>query len=138
VYAFKGGEYEITKKMNEIDAKGKRATDTEFRKYTVLEIALEMVKRGFSFKNIDIEKSQARDFIISEDKKSLIMPFITIDGLGLKVAESIVKAREESEFKSKDDIKERTSLSKTLFTKLEMLDVFDDIPDNSQMNLFSL
>jgi DNA polymerase-3 subunit alpha (Gram-positive type) len=136
VYAFKGGEYEITKKMNEIDDKGNRATDTDRRLYTVLEVALEMVKRGFRFKNIDIEKSQARDFVIDTDKKSLIMPFVTIDGLGYKVAESIINARNETPFKSKDDVKERTSLSKTLFTKLEMLDVFDDLPDNSQMNLF--
>jgi DNA polymerase-3 subunit alpha (Gram-positive type) len=76
--------------------------------------------------------------LISKDKKSLILPFITVDGLGLKVAESIVEARNEEPFKSKDDIKERTSLSKTLFTKLEMLDVFEDLPDNSQMNLFDL
>ena len=138
VYAFKGGEYEITKKMNEIDAKGNRATDTDRRLYTVLEVALEMTKRGFGFKNIDLDVSEARDFVISKDKKHLILPFITVDGLGLKVAESIINAREEQPFKSKDDVKERTSLSKTLFTKLEMLDVFDHLPDNSQMNLFDM
>ena len=136
IYAFKGGEYEIRKKMNEIDAKGNRATDTDRRLYTVLEVALEMVLRGFRFKNIDIEKSAARDFLIDDDGKSLIMPFVTLDGLGLKVAESIINARDEAPFKSKDDIKERTSLSKTLFNKLEMLDVFEGIPDNAQMNLF--
>jgi DNA polymerase-3 subunit alpha (Gram-positive type) len=138
VYALKGGEYEIIKKMNVIDEKGNRATDTEKRQYTVLEVSLEMIKRGFKFKNIDIVKSQARDFIIDEDKKSLILPFITVDQLGLKVANSIVEARLEMPFKSKDDIKERTSLSKTLFNRLEMLDVFEGIPDNSQMNLFNL
>jgi DNA polymerase-3 subunit alpha (Gram-positive type) len=138
VYALKGGEYEITKKMNEIDAKGNRATDTDKRQYTVLEVALEMTKRGFGFKNIDIEQSAATDFVIADDKKNLILPFITVDGLGYKVAESIIQAREEQPFKSKDDIKERTSLSKTLFTKLDMLDVFEGLPDNSQMNLFNL
>jgi DNA polymerase-3 subunit alpha (Gram-positive type) len=137
VYAFKGGEYEILKRYNELKDAPK-VTETEKRLTTVLEVALEMVKRGFSFKNIDINKSDARDFIIDEDKKALIMPFVTVDGLGLKVAKSIVKAREEAPFKSKDDIKERTSLSKTLFNKLEMLDVFEDMPDNSQMNLFDL
>jgi DNA polymerase-3 subunit alpha (Gram-positive type) len=138
VYALKGGEYEIVQKMNEIDAKGNRATDTDRRQYTVLEVALEMTKRGFGFQNIDLDKSDARDFLISEDKKHLILPFITLDGLGLKVAESIVKAREEAPFQSKDDVRERTSLSKTLFTKLEMLDVFDHLPDNAQINLFDM
>jgi DNA polymerase-3 subunit alpha (Gram-positive type) len=66
------------------------------------------------------------------------MPFITIDGLGLKVAESIVTAREEQPYKSKDDLKERSSITKTSIKKLEMLDVLDDLPDNSQLNLFSM
>lgn len=97
-----------------------------------------MVKRGYNFKPIDINKSDARDFVIDEDNVSLILPFITVDGLGMRVAESIVQAREEADFQSKDDVRERTLLSKTLFTKLEMLDVFDDLPDNSQMNLFDM
>ena len=136
VYAFIGGEYAIQKKMNEIDDKGKAAKDTERRLYTVLEVALEMHKRGYKFKNIDINKSASRNFLIDDDNVSLLLPFITIDGLGSIVAKSIIKARKEKPFKSKDDIKERTGLSKTLFTKLEMLDVFDELPDNSQMNLF--
>lgn len=138
VYALQGGEYEISKKMYELEEKNKRKniTETERRLYTVLELANEMVKRGFSFRPIDIERSEARDFVIHEDGKSLILPFITVDGLGYKVAASIVEARKETPFKSKDDIQTRTSLSKTLFTKLEMLNCFDHLPDNSQMNLF--
>jgi len=138
VYAFQGGEDTIRKRMNEIEDKGNAAKETEKRLYTVLEIALEMVLRGYKFLPIDVEKSDARDFIISEDEKGLIMPFITIDGLGLKVAESIVQARSDGEFKSKDDIKERTSLSQTLFKKLDMLGCFDHLPDNAQMNLFEM
>lgn len=138
VYALSGGEYEISKKMDEIELKGNRASDVEKKLYTMLEVANEMVKRGLKFKPIDINKSLAREFLIDEDGESLILPFTTVDGLGLAVAESIVKAREEQEFKSKDDIKERTSLSKTLFTKLEMLNCFDHLPDNSQLNLFDI
>ncbi len=138
VYAFTGGEYTIMKKMNEIEEKGRSATETEKRLYTVLEIANEMIKRGFNFNPIDIHLSEARNFKIGEDGKSLILPFITVDGLGLKVANSIVDARNKSEFKSKDDVKERTGASKTLFNKLDMLDVFKDLPDNSQLNLFEI
>ena len=138
VYAMQGGEYTIAKKMQEIGEKGNKATETEKRQFTVLEICNEMVKRGFKFRPIDINKSDARDFIIAEDGLSLYLPFITIDGLGLKVANSIVEARSDEEFKSKSDIKERTSISKSLFTKLEMLDVFDGLPDDSQMNLFDM
>ncbi len=136
VFAFKGGEYGIRKKMEEIRDKGKAATDTENRLYVVLELALEMILRGFKFKPITVEKSAARNFVIDDDGTSLLMPFIVVDGLGLKVAESIVAAREETPFKSKDDVMERTQISKTLFTKFEMLDAFGSLPDNSQMNLF--
>ncbi|MFK5884026.1 MAG: hypothetical protein QM489_06805, partial [Candidatus Izemoplasma sp.] len=138
VYALQGGEYTITKKMNQIEEKGKKASETEKRQYTVLEIALEMVKRGFSFKPIDINVSLAREFKIDEEEKALILPFITVDQLGLKVANSIIVARAEKEFGSKEDIKERTSLSTSLFTKLEMLDVFEGMPENSQLNLFEI
>jgi DNA polymerase-3 subunit alpha (Gram-positive type) len=138
VYALQGGEYEIAKKMDEIEEKGNRASDVEKKLYTVLEVANEMVKRGFSFKPIDIEKSMAKKFVITEDGNSLILPFVTVDGLGYNVAKSIVDARKEKAFTSKDDIKERTSVSKTLFTKLEMLGTFDSLPDNTQMNIFDL
>ena len=97
-----------------------------------------MIKRGFTFSPIDVRLSEARNFKIGEDGKSLILPFITVDGLGLKVANSIVDARNEAEFKSKDDVKERTGASKTLFNKLDMLDAFKDLPDNSQLNLFEI
>lgn len=138
VYAFTGGQYTIDKRMAEIYEKGRSASETEKRLYTVLEIANEMLKRGFTFSPINIHSSEARNFKIGEDDKSLILPFITIDGLGLKVANSIVEARNESEFKSKDDVKERTGASKTLFNKLDMLDAFKDLPDNSQLNLFEI
>lgn len=138
VYAFKGGEYGIRKRMQEIREKGNAASDTENRLYTVLELALEMILRGFKFKPLDVNKSEARDFVIDEDGKSLLLPFIVVDGLGLKVAESIVSAREEMPFKSKDDVMERTQISKTLYTKFEMLDAFGELPDNSQMNLFEM
>ncbi|MCF7927396.1 MAG: PolC-type DNA polymerase III, partial [Candidatus Izimaplasma sp.] len=138
VYAFKGGEQTIRKRMQEIDDEGPAATDKDLRLYTVLEVALEMVKRGYRFDGINLQQSKAQEFIISEDEKGLIMPFITVDGLGLKVANSIIDARNEKEFKSKDDIKERTNVSKTLFDKLDMLDVFEGLPDNSQINLFEM
>jgi len=134
--AMQGGEYTIEKRMEEIDQKGNKATETEKRLYTVLEVALEMVKRGFGFDPIDIMRSEARDFVISEDKQRLRLPFVALDGLGFKVAESIVKAREEKLFNSQEDVKNRTGLTKTSFDKLSALDAFKDLPEDSQMSLF--
>ena len=124
--------------MKSIEAKGNRATDTEKRLLTVLEVAHEMTLRGFSFYPIDMEKSLARDFVITGDQNGLILPFMALDGLGAKVAESIVSAREESPFMSQEDLKKRTLLTKTSFDKLLALDVFQGLPEDTQISLFEM
>ncbi len=63
---------------------------------TVLELALEMCERGYSFQKIDLYKSSADEFII--EGNTLIPPFNSIPGLGTNAAINIVKAREEGEF----------------------------------------
>ena len=63
-------------------------------------LCLEMTARGFYFVNIDVEKSDAKKFIITEDGKGLIIPLRALDGLGENVADSIVKARRESIYHS--------------------------------------
>ncbi|MDY0318023.1 MAG: hypothetical protein RBQ64_05525, partial [Candidatus Izemoplasmatales bacterium] len=131
-----GGEQAILEKITQIKSLGKDASKREQDLQTVLEIALEMVKRGFSFKPIDLYKSEVKDFVISDDKKSLILPFIVIDSLGEKVAQSIVDARKEREFISKQDIKDRAKISSVLFEKLEDLGVFDGMIDKNQISIF--
>ncbi len=136
--SFIGGSSVIHEKMKSIEAKGNRATDTEKRLLTVLEVAHEMTLRGFSFYPIDMEKSLARDFVITGDQNGLVLPFMALDGLGAKVAESIVSAREESPFISQDDLKKRTLLTKTSFDKLLALDVFQGLPEDTQISLFEM
>ncbi len=136
--AMQGGEYAIESKMQDIDSKGNKATDTEKRLHTVLEVALEMVKRGFFFEPVDIIRSEAKDFVISSDKTKLRLPFITLDGLGDKVAQSIVQARDEKLFNSIEDVKMRTAITKTSFDKLLALDAFKDLPEDTQMSLFDV
>jgi DNA polymerase-3 subunit alpha (Gram-positive type) len=131
-----GGETAIIEKLNEIKLKGKEATNREQDLQTVLEVALEMVKRNFSFKPIDLYRSQVKDFVMSDDKKSLILPFIVIDSMGEKVAQSIIDARTEKEFISKQDVRTRTKLSNVLFEKLEDLGVFDGMIDKNQISIF--
>ncbi|MBN2541206.1 MAG: PolC-type DNA polymerase III [Bacilli bacterium] len=128
----------ISRKIREIKDMGNSATDREQNLLTVLEVALEMVKRGFNFKPIDLYKSDSKNFVIDEDKKSLILPFIVVDSLGTNVAETIIQAREEKPFISKQDVKNRTKLSSTLFTRLEELGTFDGMIEKNQMSLFDL
>ena len=83
-------------------------------------------------KQIDLEKSEAVDFVIDEEKKALYLPFVAIPSLGDVVAKSIVAAREKGAFTSKKDFELRTSVNKTQFAKLYTLGVFDKLQDEDK------
>ena len=100
----------------------------------IYEIALEMYARGFGFKCVDLEKSEASKYVI--DGNCLIPPFTAIDGLGIAAAESVVKARKEKPFVSKEDLMQRTQLNKTVLDFLNELGVTDKLKDNNQLSLF--
>jgi DNA polymerase-3 subunit alpha (Gram-positive type) len=91
--------------------------------------------RGYSIRQVDIEKSAAHDFVISEDKKSLYLPFSAVDALGAAAAESVVDARNERPFTSKKDVEKRTKLNKTTFNKLLRLGVLDSLNDEENNSL---
>ncbi|MEF3693157.1 MAG: PolC-type DNA polymerase III [Acholeplasmataceae bacterium] len=93
--------------------------------------ALEMTKRGYKFLPIDINLSEATTFTMEKD--GLRMPFSAIDGLGSSVAYDIIEKRNERPFTSRDDVKERTKINKTIFEKLESYGSFKDL--NSENNV---
>lgn len=101
----------------------------------IYEMVVELIERGFSIKNVDINLSQIKDFLII-DNKYLIPPFSVIDGLGEAVAESIVVARNEKKFSSKDDLLKRSKISKTHLKYMVDNGILDGIPDSDQISLF--
>ncbi|MGZ9432619.1 PolC-type DNA polymerase III [Mycoplasma sp. 613B] len=102
----------------------------------ILCIAEEMHARGFTISNVNLEKSSSTDWILDYENNALIPPFITIDGLGEAVAKSIEKAREESEFSSIEDLKNRTLLNKTLLEKIKEMGIVKHLNDTDQNSLF--
>ena len=118
----------IAKKIDEINAKGFDASPKEKNLITILELALEMTSRGLNFENYNLEQSQATEFKISEDGKSLIPPFSALDGLGDNVAFRIVEEREEGDFNDIMDFKRRTKASKTIIEELQLIGFFGDMP----------
>ena len=126
----------IKRRIEEIVNKGYEATPKEKALITVLEVALEMTARGFKFGNVDLYKSDAHNFIISEDGKTLIPPFRTIDGLGVTVAEQIVKERNKGPFLSKEDLQKRGKISSTLLDKMNLMGITKDLPETNQLVLF--
>ena len=128
------GSHSIRAKVEEINAKGLDASTKEKNLMTVLELALEMCERGYSFKKVDLYRSSATDFIIDGD--SLIPPFNAIPGLGTNAAINIVKARETGEFLSKEDLQQRGKVSKTIIEFLDNHGCLEALPDQNQLSLF--
>ena len=134
IVAMSQGKEMIKQRMKEIRDKGNDASTKEVNLLTVLELANEMCERGFNFKMVDIEKSDAVNFVIEGD--SLIAPFRSIPGLGLNVANKIVESRQEQPFISKKDLATRGKVSKTLIDYMTENKVLDDLPDENQLSLF--
>ncbi|MDQ0214264.1 DNA polymerase-3 subunit alpha (Gram-positive type) [Oikeobacillus pervagus] len=134
VEAMVRGAQAIRAKIEEINAKGLDAAPKEKSLLTVLEIALEMCERGFKFQKIDLYRSSANEFVI--DGETLIPPFNSIPGLGTNAALNIVRAREEGEFLSKEDLQQRAKVSKTIMEYLDQQGCLESLPDQNQLSLF--
>ncbi len=126
----------IREKIDEIDAKGNSASNKEIDTRETLCICLEMCLRGFYFKNIDVDKSDGKKFVITEDGKGLIIPFRALDGLGDNVAEAIVKARAGGPFISMEDLRDRGKVNTSSMEKLKALGCLDNLSESNQLSLF--
>ncbi len=120
--------------MREIHAKGMEATAKDKAKMTVLELIVEFYARGFKFLPIDLYKSDSRKFIVTEE--GLIPPFNSLQGLGTNAAQSIVDGREAGGFHTIEELKERTSLGRSLIDLLKENGVLNGIPETNQLSLF--
>lgn len=134
VNAMAKGSSSIRAKVEEINSKGLEASTKEKNLMTVMELALEMVERGFTFQKVDLYKSSADEFII--DGTSLIPPFNAIPGLGTNAAKSIVAAREHGTFLSKEDLQQRGRVSKTIIEYMDDHGCLEGMPDANQLSLF--
>jgi len=134
IEAMVAGPTAIKVKIDEVAIKGLDASVKERSLMTVLELALEMCERGFSFERIDLYKSSADEFLVNGNK--LIPPFNSIPGLGTNAAKNIVIAREEGEFLSKEDLQQRSKISKTVLEYLDKQGCLQNLPDQNQLSLF--
>jgi DNA polymerase III subunit alpha, Gram-positive type len=101
---------------------------------SILEMALEMTARGFSFKQLDLYRSHATKFIV--DGNSLIPPFSALAGIGENAAKNIAAAKEEGDFLSIEDFQNRSKASKTIIELLAQMGCFRGLPESNQLSLF--
>ena len=99
-----------------------------------MKIVQEMYARGFEFVKIDLYKARAKEFQIIEGK--LMPSFASIDGLGDKAADQVVEAAKDGTFLSKDDLRTRAKLSKTIVDLMEDLGIIEGLPESNQLSLF--
>jgi DNA polymerase-3 subunit alpha (Gram-positive type) len=99
-----------------------------------MKIVQEMYARGFEFEKIDLYKARAKEFQIIEGK--LMPSFASIDGLGDKAADQLVEAAKDGQFLSKDDLRTRAKLSKTVVDLMEDLGIIEGLPESNQLSLF--
>lgn len=124
----------ICRKIIEIEQLGFQASTKEKSMLSVLEMALEMTARGFSFKSIDLYRSDATRFIVDED--SLIPPFSALQGIGDNAARNIAAARDYGEFLSIEDFQQKSKASKTAVELLTQMGCFRGLPESNQLSLF--
>ena len=101
----------VKQKIKEIE-NNKDATDVEQNLMVTLEVCYEFYLRGFHFDTIDIYKSDATRFVVTEN--GLLPPFVTVHGLGESAALDTVEKRKGKTFISVEEFANTCSkLSKT-------------------------
>ncbi|SET42428.1 PolC-type DNA polymerase III [Paenibacillus sp. NFR01] len=124
----------IHKEIVDIEQKGFSALPKEKAMLPILEMALEMTARGFTFKNIDLYRSDATNFIV--DGTSLIPPFSALAGIGESAAINIAAAKDAGEFLSIEDFQQKSKASKTVIELLTGMGCFRGLPESNQLSLF--
>lgn len=102
----------------------------------VLEVALEMLSRGFEFEPVDLYKSEASKFTIDNNK--VLIPLRGLSGIGENVANNIVEERKNGEFLSIEDLVKRTKATKTNIQIFKKNNMIDKLPESNQLSLFNL
>lgn len=125
----------IKSKIREIEELGNEATTKEKNMLTVLEVALEMYARGIKIIPVDIYKSDAKNFQVVGEK-TLLPPMIALQGVGENAAINIQNERDNGEFISKEDLRKRTKISKTVIETLTNHGSLENMSDKNQLSLF--
>ena len=125
----------VRRKIREM--KGKPLTANEEDLLVTLEAVYEFNMRGFEFAPIDLYKSDAIKFRITEDGK-LRPPFVPISGLGETAAWDLAHCTEGGRsFISMEELgRACPKVSQSHLEALRTLGALGDMPETSQINLF--
>ena len=125
----------VKAKWIEIDRLGNNATTKEKNLMTLLESVYEMYLRGIKLLPVDLYKSHASKFLVTEE--GILPPLGSLQGVGVNAAQNIVNTRQESSFISMDDLRERAKVSKTVIEIMKNHGCLNGLPESNQLSLFS-
>ena len=124
----------LRRRIREIE-NNKDATAVEQDLMTTLEVCYEFCLRGFHFEPIDIYRSDATKFVVTEN--GLLPPFTSVRGLGETAALDTVEKRNGKDFTSVEEFSLCCNkLSQTHIDQLRALGAFAGLPETSQLTLF--
>ncbi len=120
--------------MHNIKLKGNDVSPKEKAVYENMLIFNEMFERGLEVLPLHLTKSHARKYLVEDGKMRL--PFVALDGVGEKAADSLYEAAQNGNYLSKQEFQNEAGVSKTVVQKLSDMGVLDTLPDTNQMTLF--
>ena len=120
--------------IKNVGQQGTKASVNDKETATYMELAVEMLARGFEFEDVDLYRSDVHQFIVTD--KGLLPPLGAIGGIGGVAAENIVKARSKGPFISREDLRNRAKISNTAVEVLADLGVLEGLPETDQIELF--
>ena len=130
------GEDSLAKKLEELNLQGNVLTQKDKGLITIIEIAIEMYKRNIRFLRVDLYKSDPVKFLIEKD--GIRLPINSLQGVGINAANSISNARKNGEFISREDLRLRAKVSKTVIETLDKHLCLNGLPESNQMSLFNM
>lgn len=122
--------------LEELNNQGK-LTQREKNIKSLLEVAEEMEARDIHLKNADLYMSHPTKFLVDKDG-GVLPPLAAVDDVSEAMALDIGKERDEGEFISVEDLKQRTCVNKNAIASLKRLGIVEGIQEENQISLFDL
>lgn len=128
------GPKAVREAMSEIEKREREASAKEKNLLSLLEVVNEMYLRGINFIPINLYQSEVKKFKVTSD--GILPPISALQGLGITAALNIDRERKNAPFSSREDLKNRTRISKNVLQILVENHVLSDLPETDQLSLF--
>ena len=130
------GPQRVQEGIDEIEALGFKASNTEKSLQVILELVNEMFARGIGFLPVDLKKSKAKKFTVEGD--SIRLPFVAIPKLGEKAAEALEYEAAQEDFMSIEELKRRCKISQSVIDVMKEMGCLAGLPEKAQLSMFDM